>query len=318
MLRHTSLLLFLLLNVALLYSSLDYPYFYYDYSAISVMKTIEIANSSISYLQDRTGNQYLVKQKSNVSPRKLILCALKDVIAADICECLKIPANKVWIIPQNKLFPGKTNKQMPATLHTLVPGAPLKDCNSHYSTLMIKQIWCKKSKRTEGLTLEVIKNMALHKDLPPIVALDTFIGNNDRKNANIFYDAKTDSFFAIDMDKSFRVNLAEHACDRFREMINEKCQLSKSEYDAIIVYQKTLKDIMYHFPAELLYEKINYYGSILKLYQSDQDYISRIITREFERIHDLIASVEKLIMYIDVFLRISRSNLIKEESYAKS
>ena len=56
------------------------------------------------------------------------------------------------------------------------------------------------------LTIVIIYRMTWHVQLPIIVALDLFICNTDRHRGNLFYDAVTDTFCAIDMDDIFRCN----------------------------------------------------------------------------------------------------------------
>lgn len=49
--------------------------------------------------------------------------------------------------------------------------------------------------------------MSRYKDLPVLVALDTFVGNADRAGSNYFCDETTDTFYGIDMASSFNQDL---------------------------------------------------------------------------------------------------------------
>ena len=83
--------------------------------------------------------------------------------------------------------------------------------------------------------------MAQHPQLVTIVALDTFLCNHDRHRGNLFYNKKTDSFCAIDMDSSFKYNLAELACKNFTKMMKKGLfPLKKKELQVLIEYRNAL------------------------------------------------------------------------------
>ena len=98
--------------------------------------------------------------------------------------------------------------------------------------------WGPLSIERTGLTHTVIQNMALHKDLPAIVALDTFVGNADRSPPNLFYDASNDSFMGIDMGASFSSPLAMIAWQQLSAMDPE--QFIPEEIIALSIYVNTL------------------------------------------------------------------------------
>lgn len=87
--------------------------------------------------------------------------------------------------------------------------------------------------------------MSKHEDLPLLVALDTYTGNNDRSLANIFYSPQAHHFYGIDQAASFKNNLAYFACQRVRELIERNYfkPSRPSILKALTIYYGTLKKL---------------------------------------------------------------------------
>lgn len=120
-------------------------------------------NSRISFLQDTvTGNKFLLKQ-DNRSDLHWHIVVAREALGAHVAQSVDIPVNRVEIIPARIAFPGKQNREKPATLHTVVPGVkvnkakrlkPLRICIQQFIKPAIpKERW--------GLTREVVRSMAL-------------------------------------------------------------------------------------------------------------------------------------------------------------
>jgi hypothetical protein len=152
-----------------------------------------------------------------------------------------------------------------------------------------------------GLTRRVIKDMALHPDLPKIVALDTFIANADRHRGNFFYDKKSDHFFAIDLESSFNKNLASYACDLIKLMIADKQEIiSEQELAALKVYRNVLKKLIKQHSPEGLFRKIVEFavkGGIREV-MSRKD-VALMMVEDKQSIIKNYASCEKLVLLLD-------------------
>lgn len=209
-----------------------------------LIKTIETRFCYISFV-DIGGVEYIVKQKKENCLRK-IGGVIRDAITAHIAEDFGI-AHRVAVIPAGKKFAGKRIAQWPATLHTIAPGKMIKAQNSKYDGMNIKQA-------DIGFRRDMLMWMMKHPVLIMVVAMDTFLCNHDRHRGNLFYQQKTDSFCAIDMDSSFKYNLCALACKNFTAMINNRnLRLSGREIETLITYKEYLEFLIdRHCPEEML------------------------------------------------------------------
>src|SRR5204863_9863911 len=133
------------------------------------------------------GNKFILKQ------RNYLLSSVLEKLGADIAHETDILGNLVRIIPGNFPFIGKGDVSRPATLHTFVPGIQAKYLPKYlnkYSVSLSQRVSADKNsgkKGAGGFTRELINSMSLHKDLPKIVALDTFLSDYGRHRYNFFY-----------------------------------------------------------------------------------------------------------------------------------
>ncbi len=65
---------------------------------IILLKTQSLKNSYISYVQSQNGKIFIVKQKK-YCPVHAKLCIVRDTLSAYIAEKVRIPINRVCIIP---------------------------------------------------------------------------------------------------------------------------------------------------------------------------------------------------------------------------
>ena len=232
------------------------------YATTAILKTIETDDCMITWIKSSSNEIQIVKQIKDVPADEQFLLVL-DALACFIANQSNIPMNQVTLIPAYVPFIGKYYQDRIATLHTLAPGHPVSeylpwpDFDIHQrfrkpgSPLWIK--WGPLPSQKAGLTHEVISDMSRHPTLPKIVALDTFVGNADRSNPNIFYDSANQSFCGIDMAASFNNVLAEVACDQLNCLFNEKNLLSNLELQGLIIYYRTLRDLVDRFPLSQLH-----------------------------------------------------------------
>lgn len=230
------------------------------------MKEIDFFNTpfyhtNISLLENQNGKRFIVKQASRDS-LYLRLSTVRDTLAADIAESAGVPANRVKIIAGGCNFSGKRILETPATLHEVVPGVKIKDLpkDSPWRYVFIHQFIKSNKPQSEwGLTMKVVQSMALNPDLCKIAALDTFIANIDRNGNNFFCDEESSQFFAIDLEHSFKHNLALCACRFIVSLINDKENvLSAKELQALHAYKDILHVLIkLNTPKSLYKKKIN-------------------------------------------------------------
>ena len=232
----------------------------YDQNNIVPYHSLDKQKSSyIVFVVDDEDNRYVVKQEKNGILKKQYQ-SVCETLSAFMAEKVGISAHYVRILPIGMSFPGKMVKNQTATLHTLVPGVTVRNLqDNEYEKLDIKQ----KNDLEAGLPFSemgfnrrVIANMAMHPALPPIVALDTLIGNRDRNRSNLIYDKKT--FYAIDMALIYdtyydKVLLAKLACDQVALMIYNKEKFNQSELEALKSYRKTLIALVSYFTPKRIY-----------------------------------------------------------------
>lgn len=210
-----------------------------DPTHVELLSTQEFRFCWISFVKI-DGEKYLIKQKKARFLRKIV-GVVRDAITAHIAETFGI-AHEVDIIPAGVEFPGKPIKDWPATIHTVAPGKEIKRQNSPYSKMNIQQ-------KEVGFRYDMFKWMLKHPELIIIIALDTFLCNHDRHRGNLFYNPKTDSFCAIDMDSSFRHNLCAINYKNIIDMINDRrLRLTRKEIHALMEFKTHLQFLIENHP----------------------------------------------------------------------
>ncbi len=228
----------------------DYNSIAFDHNSNSknwkIIRTHHRKNCNITYVMDEFKRVFLIKQYKNTTPLIKQFLVVTEMLGAYIAEVNGIQANKVSIIPAECAFPVKLNRQKPATLHALVPGqkvSTIYDFNLLFKLLLSRR-----------LTSSVMHSMSLRKDIPVIVALDTFIGNNDRNRGNFFYDKETDTFWLIDFGNSFKRIISSSSCTFINEMLGDKSlNLVPEEINGLIIYRDTLKKLIESHPPKQLH-----------------------------------------------------------------
>ncbi|MES2122972.1 MAG: hypothetical protein V4492_09420 [Chlamydiota bacterium] len=220
--------------------------------AHSQLVEIETIDCMVSFLDDGL----LLKQVKNPDPCEQFLLVL-DATACAIAESIELPINRVKILPPHTAFPGKKWLELPATLHTLVPGHSIPESDRE---VRIHQRMHQAGRATqwplpperEGLNPTIIENMARHPDLPGIVALDTFVGNADRSQPNLFYDPLSDRYFGIDLAASFCSALGRVACVQIERFRAQNRQFSMEEQAALASYAHTLERLLNRWTPEAI------------------------------------------------------------------
>ncbi len=211
---------------------------------LKVIKTIYTQYNCVSFVMDQSKSIFIIKQPKEPVFVEL-LHFLREQLGAYVAQINDIPASRVKIIPAGYAMPGKKYTHIPATFHTVVPGQSmfqLSDLPEGFIRLK------------DGFTRDIIHNMSLHPYFPVIVALDTFIGNNDRGTTNFFYDELSDNFWLIDFGCSFGNKLGRFASNYIKTLLKDKsCYFSTQELNGLIVYRNMLQNLITkHCPEELV------------------------------------------------------------------
>lgn len=206
------------------------------------------------FLKDSSGKEWIYKQITNPTPEDQIVVVL-EVLASKIAQSADIPINRVRVISGRDSFEHRFFDQYPGTLHLKVTGKNVEnsppwegfDLHQKFRTpFMIARSGPLPLEET-GLRREVILTMAKHPDLAKIAALDTYLGNNDRSNPNIFFDGK--AFYGIDMGNCFMGNLAQIAYEKIKEFLEQKSTISSEEFLGLVRYREVLQSLITQFPA---------------------------------------------------------------------
>lgn len=264
--------------------------------------------TAIATLKDKkSGKRFIVKQKQGKTLGWHMGVA-REKLGYHVAESINIPINRVEIIPTDRAFPGKHEVGLPATLHEVVPGVKVTFLPKPLKVLkvFIQQPIKPTVSRTQwGLTRRVIQDMALHPDLPPLVAFDTFIGNADRHRGNLFYDKKTNHFFAIDLESSFNKDLASYAGDLIVSMIESKYEnILPQELQALETYRDVLKKLIkLHTPDSLCKKFVEYSiegGILSRISKSSFMAIAKSCEEKIEKNYD---SCVRLVYLLDKFIK---------------
>ncbi len=277
---------------------------HYNIKKIKVLNYMEHKHFNFTFLMDASQNLFIIKQVKASSPT-MQFKAIKEMLSAYIAESNNLPAHRVRIIPAGFAFPGKLAMQRPATLHTVVPGYKVSQC-SKFSKLDIQQYTGKGYPKDKwGLSYEIIHSMSLHPILPAIVALDIFIGNDDRNKANFFYDEKSDMFWMIDMEKAYKKNLSDLACKFIQKLLNNQLfNFTEAEIKGLIIYRNTLNKLLKNHSPHILHKKLDefvFQAGIKPGSSLFNNQMIQIIKKYKNNISESYASYQQLIVLLDKF-----------------
>ena len=219
----------------------------------SVLNRIEKGKAIVTVIQDSAGPLYCVKQIRLGSNGKggmtsYLIGHVREVVASYVVESMGIRYNKVRVIPASVNFTGKYYPDRLATLHEFAYGSN-KTHDFPFSFHLEQYLKARVSVRDRGLTFQVINDMSLHDDFPPMVAGSTFLSNPDQSSNNIFWDARTERFSGIDLELAFKLplsrNLSEVACYQIEKFLKSPgFSLNKQQYNALEQYNLVLQGLI--------------------------------------------------------------------------
>lgn len=287
----------------------------YHTRKFSVLKKIEKGKALVTIIQDSAGPMYCVKQINLGTYLKhrsanYLEGHVRDVVASYVAESMNIRVNKVRIIPASVDFPGKQYPNRIATLHSFAPGSN-RSHDFPFPLKLEQYLKARVSVRDRGLTLRVISDMSLHDDLPPMVAVDTFISNPDRSGNNLFWDARTERFCGIDLELAFKLplarNLSEVACYQIEKFFKSpRFFLSKQQYRALEQYNVILQGLIEkNHPNDTcqLMQNVAEYAHVIFANKGDYIYSDHSLKQYCEKINVQYNSSKKLVKMIDTLLQ---------------
>lgn len=215
---------------------------------MQVIQERETTDCIIVFLEDAVGEQWILKQIKDPTPQEQFLLVIDATTCAIGCA-LSIPVNKIVLISPGTPFPGRRFMDLPASFHALAAGKSVEEKLPWTSFDLHQRLrkegspqwkkWGPLPPEETGLSPAVLQTMAGHSSLPAIAALDTFTGNADRSNPNIFYNEETDTFCGIDMAAPFNSLLAASACNQLQRVLRKEITLTSSEILALGRYLLT-------------------------------------------------------------------------------
>lgn len=273
----------------------------YDLTTIKIIRTIEKGNTVVTFIEDDKGNKFCIRQVK-WTERRRHFCFVREVLGSHVAESVNIPMSRARILSQKLCFPGKHFPKRCGTLQICALGK-----NKHHRKLRLaqrmKSIYPEKER---GLIRQIIACMALHPDLPLIVAFDTFISNPDRSGNNIFYNAKTNRFCGIDLELAFKLpyrrDLGYLAGLRIKEMFSNKVKLNPKELKALKLYTKTLRELFEKNPPMKTYKILQDVAIKAGFLCELNDPMHQKLVRYKEKISRQYKNIELLIQLLDQFI----------------
>lgn len=266
-----------------------------------VTTKLKSLNCYVTYVEAIDGAKYIIKQYKHGAYSLKVATIICELVALDMAHKVGVPMNYAYILPSGMKFVGKETN-LPATLHDFIEGIRFDVCTiDEFSTISLQQ------RTHSGLTREIIKNMACHKDLPGIVALDTFVGNVDRGRYNYFYIPDSDSFVGIDLGGAFSSNLCEPSCKTMYALSSS--DLTDQELRGLRAYYTTLRQLIVDYPPSHIYEKLDKYALESGIFDTHifsskvQKKWKRFLERCKQTIDDSYKSAQKLLVALDHVLK---------------
>ena len=259
------------------------------------LKTVEgrrigTSKSNLRLLEGIHNEQLLLKQAIKSHPKAQIKL-IYDVIASHMAQALGLPCAEIELIPLSDICCHKFFSDQIALLMTRVPGIIIRK-GSKYFKLDLRQKIKKGDVEKTGVTLEVMRNMSLHKDLALMLALDTYLGNSDRSPGNASYDEANDRFYAIDFGESFDLPLCRGVRVTLKKIKDGTYKLTSDEWESLALYKRALQNIVQLYPPEKIGQELDYlidYSGLI-----DQT----LVNRKFSG--DIKDTVEKIKKFMDV------------------
>ncbi|MBB63713.1 MAG: hypothetical protein CMO81_01470 [Waddliaceae bacterium] len=224
----------------------------------NIIKEFEHGSSHIVLLEDSKGEKLLLKMINDSSSDEQALLII-DSLGAEIAINHGIPINTVTLLP-----PKNSPFSRLATVHKWASGESIEDQKPWEGFTLHQRfrhpdspyykIYGPLPEKQRGLTREVLSTLSKNPQLAQIAALDTFLGNADRSDPNLFYDKEHEQFIGIDLAASFRSPLAKVACEQIQFMAKEG--FSEEEIEGLTHYLDTLEQLQEQVTPLIVKERL--------------------------------------------------------------
>ncbi|MGE0009492.1 MAG: hypothetical protein AB7F19_03040 [Candidatus Babeliales bacterium] len=222
-------------------------------------KYVEYPYCEITIFQDTSGVWFLIKQIKFADDFARLARCVCEMVALDIGHSISVSLNQASLIPAAITYIGK-DLGSPATLHTYVPGVRFDLYQGKiYKGLNLRQ---NGKEKVLGLTREIIYHMSRHKNLPALVALDTFVGNAGRGRSNYFYDEAADIFYGIDMASSFNQDLCASSFQNVQHFLDDSVAFTDAELQGLKSYTAALVQLVNLYTPDVLCNKFDEYTAL--------------------------------------------------------
>ena len=221
------------------------------------IRHVAARNSYITYVVDHDNTPFIIKQKKRYAAPVLACKVALEAFGAYVAQAIDVACHEVSVIPASKNVVGKKQIQLPATLHTVVPGTSLDQYDNCYYGIDVYQGY--KNSDGKKLMRTIIRTMAHHPQLPAIIALDIFIANADRVPSNIFYNQTKDKFYLIDMERIYKYPVARMVHMYIQKMVARDPLYLREHRVALQELQATLERLMERFSVQKLRNLIHFF-----------------------------------------------------------
>lgn len=264
-----------------------------------------LANTTTFFVHDAHQHHFVLKYHPR-GPKR----AIHDALGAYIGKSIGLNINEVELFaaghPFNEFFsdinPLKETHIGITTLHTHAPGKAVRSIKN-----MDKRICIKRGIRKE----KTLRNLAQYAQLCDIIAFDIFVDNTDRHNGNLFFDAQTGLFYAIDLDHGFKsaftLAYTPHEYDfttvatrtyRFIKTL-KKADLSHQEIAALKRVQENLQQLINLYPPTTVFNEW-----MLLAQKANAIYNPREQKKIMKYLEYNASEVQKLILLLDKIIEI--------------
>lgn len=269
---------------------------WYD-NKIILYSYLKSRNAYISIIRDMRNEKYLVKQKKGKSEKANLNHAILETVNSFMANELNIPCQKVWLIPASLALRGKEKATWAASLHSYIKG---QEARERFALKEIFNIYKSKSSPV-NLLRQVIFKLSKYPYLIRLFALDSFIGNHDRKEKNMIYVTQEDTCYAIDMGSSFNKDYAILIKDVIQKWIDSHVIFDTKEKAAIKVYKQALEDITLNFPPERLMQLCKSFFKAADTSFSENDILKTTYKMIIQNYESTLSLIKKLKVLIDTF-----------------
>lgn len=281
-----------------------------DYTALALLvhqyDALQAPRSNVAFIKDAQGTKYVVKQYNKKTWNGRLASTVCELVALEIASSIGIAHDTAWLIPAGADFIGK-ELNVPATLHTFVDGLRFDKYKGVYSGIYIRQQ--SPEHQVLGLTKDIIYHMSRHRDLPGLVAFDTFVGNADRARVNFFYHSDTDTFIGIDLGSAFRRDLCKISARNLAAFMEDPSfSLQENEIIALKKFKQTIEQLMAQFKANDICAQLDDYAQEAGLFNEaffnakEQKRWYRYLNRSRRIIRQSCHSAQELVDTLDEFL----------------